>query len=159
MSTDSTPQTQHEVLEARDIIAMLPHRYPFVMIDRIVSHVPWKQAVGIKCVTVNEPYFEGHFPGNPIMPGVLIQEAMAQVAATIALKNEPGHQVALLGVDKFRIRKPVVPGDQLRIVADVLKVRGVFWRFKAEATVDGETVANGEFLASITPEAITEGKS
>jgi 3-hydroxyacyl-[acyl-carrier-protein] dehydratase len=144
-------------MDIQELLDTLPHRYPFLLVDRITEWVPAKKAVGYKNVTVNEPFFNGHFPGRPIMPGVLIVEAMAQVAATLAVRGAgKGNQVMLLGIDDVRIRKPVVPGDKLVIASEVLKVKGIFWRFKGTATVDGADVASGEFLAAVTT---ADGKS
>ena len=138
-------------MDIQELLETLPHRFPFLMVDRITEWEAGKRAVGYKNVSINEPFFPGHFPGRPIMPGVLIIEAMAQVAATLAVRGAgKGNQVYLLGVDDYRVRKPVVPGDRLDLEAEVLKVKGVFWRFKATAKVDGHVVASGEFLASVT---------
>ena len=138
-------------MDTQELMATLPHRYPFLMVDRITEWVAGTKAVGYKNVTVNEPYFTGHFPDRPIMPGVMIIEAMAQVAATLAVRGgEKGTQVYLLGVDDYRVRTPVVPGDKLELEAVVLKVKGIFWRFKGSAKVDGKEVASGEFLAAVT---------
>ena len=140
-------------MDVQELLKTLPHRYPFLLVDRITEWVKGERAVGYKNVTVNEPYFTGHFPDRPIMPGVLIVEAMAQVAATLAMRGNPGLQVFLLGIDDFRVRIPVVPGDKLEIEVVVLKVKGIFWRFKGLGKVDGKEVASGEFLAAVqTPE-------
>ncbi len=139
------------VMDIQELLDTLPHRYPFLLVDRITRWEPGKLAAGYKNVTVNEPFFQGHFPGRPIMPGVLLIEAMAQVAATLAVRGAgKGNQVMLLGVDDCRIRKPVVPGDKLEITSEVIKVKGIFWRFKGTAAVDGQDVASGEFLAAVT---------
>lgn len=134
----------------QEITKYLPHRYPFILVDRIIELEEFKRVVGIKNVTINEPFFQGHFPGNPIMPGVLILEAMAQVAGILGL-HSLGHQgdqrVYFLGIDKARFRKPVVPGDQLRFELEVLQHRGGIWRFKGVALVDGIKVAEAELLA------------
>ena len=137
-------------MDVQELLETLPHRYPFLLVDRITE---WDAdravAKGYKNVTVNEPFFNGHFPGRPIMPGVLILEAMAQVAATLAMRGGKGYQVYLLGVDDYRIRKPVVPGDRLDIDVQVTKVKGAFWRFTGKARVGNDEVAGGEFLASV----------
>lgn len=138
-------------MDIQELLDTLPHRYPFLLVDRITGWTAGKKAAGYKNVTVNEPFFNGHFPGRPIMPGVLIIEAIAQIAATLAVRGAGrGNQVMLLGVDDFRIRKPVVPGDRLDLEAEVIKVKGIFWRFKGTATVEGAAVASGEFLAAVT---------
>lgn len=149
MSTNA--QDLPPTMDVQELLTTLPHRYPFLLIDRVTEWVPGKKAAGYKNVTINEPFFQGHFPGRPIMPGVLMIEAMAQMAATLAMRGGgKGNQVMLLGVDDFRIRKPVVPGDKLSITAEVIKVKGIFWRFAGTATVDGADVAKGEFLAAVT---------
>lgn len=132
---------------------MIPHRYPFLMIDKVKDMVPAKSAVGIKNVTINEPFFQGHFPVRPVMPGVLIVEAMAQTAGvlvvhTLGTEGE-GQLVYFMTVDKARFRKPVVPGDQVEVHVEVLRNRGNVWKFKGEAKVDGVIVADAEYGAMI----------
>ena len=147
------PKSLPPTMDVQELLATLPHRYPFLLVDRITEWKHGELAKGYKNVTANEPYFTGHFPERPIMPGVLIVEAMAQVAATLAMRGNPGLQVYLLGIDDFRVRTPVVPGDKLELEAVVLKVKNIFWRFKGTARVDGKEVASGEFLAAVqTPE-------
>ena len=140
-------------LDINEIMAYLPHRYPFLMVDKIVEIEEGKQITGIKNVTINEPFFQGHFPGHPIMPGVLIIEAMAQVGGILAFKSDPenaeGKVVYFMGIDKARFRKPVVPGDQIRIVVTVLKQRRAIWKFKGEAFVEDKLVAEAELMATI----------
>jgi 3-hydroxyacyl-[acyl-carrier-protein] dehydratase len=140
-------------LDINEIMAYLPHRYPFLMVDKIVEFEEGKQITGIKNVTINEPFFQGHFPGHPIMPGVLIIEAMAQVGGILAFKSDPenaeGKVVYFMGIDKARFRKPVVPGDQVRIVLTVLKQRRAIWKFKGEAFVEDKLVAEAELMATI----------
>lgn len=135
-----------------DIHRLLPHRYPFALVDRIIDFVPGKLAVGIKNVTFNEPHFQGHFPGRPIMPGVLIVEAMAQVGGVV-LTQLPDIQVGLFmfaGIDKVRFRRPVVPGDQLVMTVELLSVkRRRFGKMQGRAEVDGQLVAEGELMFSI----------
>ncbi len=133
------------------IMAALPHRYPFLLVDRIVEVDPGERVVGIKNVTMNEPFFQGHFPGNPVMPGVLIVEAMAQTGAVMALR-EGGEEVAgrvfyLAAVDKVRFRRPVVPGDQLRMELTVLSMRRSRCKMAGRATVDGELAAEAVLLS------------
>ena len=140
-------------LDINEIMAYLPHRYPFLLVDKIVEFEEGKRITGIKNVTINEPFFQGHFPGHPIMPGVLIIEAMAQVGGLLAFKSEPdkaeGKVVYFMGVDKAKFRIPVVPGDQIMLVLTVLKQRRAIWKFKGEAFVDDNLVAEAELMATI----------
>jgi beta-hydroxyacyl-ACP dehydratase FabZ len=138
------------MFDTREISKYLPHRYPFALVDRIIEIEKFKRVVGIKNVTLNEPFFQGHFPNNPIMPGVLIIEAMAQVAGVLglySLEREGDQNVYFLGIDNARFRKPVTPGDQIRFELDVLQYRGGIWRFKGIALVEGNKVAEAELLA------------
>lgn len=143
------------VLEVDEIMALLPHRYPFLMVDRLVDIKPGDSAVAIKNVSFNEEFFQGHFPGKPVMPGVLIVEAMAQGAAAFTSYTEnldvEGKVVLFMGVDKARFRKPVVPGDQLRIKVRTARARPPVWRFEGEATVDGKLVAEASYSAMLAP--------
>ncbi len=137
-------------VDIRRILEILPHRYPFLLVDRIVEMEPRQRIVGIKNVTINEPFFQGHFPGNPVMPGVLILEAMGQVAAVLFLAEEEmtaGHFVYFAGADKIRFRRPVVPGDQLRCEVEVLRVRRKSCKVQARATVDGELAAEATLFS------------
>ena len=140
------------MIDIDKILDLLPHRYPFLMIDRVVELSPGERAVAIKCVSINEPHFQGHFPEQPIMPGVLLCEAFAQTAAVVALSaNEEiaGKAVYLLGLDKVRFRKPVRPGDQVRITAEKeTEARGI-WKFRCFAEVDGVKVADGGLMATV----------
>jgi len=143
------------VMEQADIQALLPHRYPFLLVDRIKELDPDRRVVGIKNVTVNEPFFQGHFPGRPVMPGVLIIEAMAQVGGVLAFKSmgqSAKPVVYLTGVDGAKFRKPVVPGDQLRFEIDVIRKRPPFWKMQAKAFVDDELVCEAEVTAMVTEE-------
>jgi len=144
------------MIEIKEIMAMLPHAYPFLLVDRIVEIEPGKRAVGIKNVTYNEPFFPGHFPGRPIMPGVLIVEAMAQTAGVLVFNSLPEEErkklVFFLGMDNVRFRKPVIPGDQLRMELEITRHRQSIWRFKGKALVDGNVVAEGDLLAMIGEE-------
>ncbi len=143
------------VMEQAEIQALLPHRYPFLLVDRIKELDPDRRIVGIKNVTINEPFFQGHFPGRPVMPGVLIIEAMAQVGGVLAFKSmgESARPVVYLtGVDGAKFRKPVVPGDQLRFEIDVVKKRPPFWKMQAKAFVDSELVCEAEVTAMVTEE-------
>ncbi|NOY63908.1 MAG: 3-hydroxyacyl-ACP dehydratase FabZ [Nitrospirae bacterium] len=135
----------------KEIMEVLPHRYPFLMVDRIIEIEEGKRIVGIKNVTMNEAFFQGHFPGNPIMPGVLIIEAMAQVSGVLAYKSGmSGKATYFLSIEKAKFRKPVVPGDQLRLEITVLRGRQTIWRFAGNAYVDDKLVAEAEFTAMIT---------
>lgn len=144
------------MIEINEIMKILPHAYPFLLVDRIVEIEPEKRIVGIKNVTYNEPFFPGHFPGRPIMPGVLIVEAMAQTAGVLAFKSMPGEErgkpVYFLGIDNVRFRKPVTPGDQLRLELEITKHRQAIWGFRGKALVDGKLVAEAELLAMMGEE-------
>ena len=137
-----------------EILARIPHRYPFLLVDRAEEYRPHQSIVGIKCVTANEPFFQGHFPGAPVMPGVLILEALAQAGALLAclsLTPEETKQkiTYLMGIDGARFRKPVVPGDRLELEVEVTKHKAAVWKQKAVAKVDGQVVAEAEFMAMI----------
>ena len=140
------------MLSATEIQKIIPHRYPFLLVDRIIELEPMKRAVGIKNVTITEPFFQGHFPGQPVLPGVLILEAMAQVGAVAALyPPENRGKVALFAsIDRVKFRKPVVPGDQLQMVAELAKVRGGMGKLWCEAFVDGQVVAEGELMFALS---------
>ena len=141
-------------MDAKAIQALLPHRYPFLLIDRVVEIGPDK-LVAIKNVSANEPFFQGHFPGHPVMPGVLVVEAMAQAGAVLAGKaagfDPSTHVVYFMAMDKVKFRRPVVPGDQLVIEVVPLRKGGAVWKLKGAARVDGQVVAEGEFLATVAP--------
>jgi len=138
-------------LDIQDILKTIPHRYPFLLIDKIVEIEDGKRAVAIKNVTINEPFFQGHFPGQPIMPGVLICEAIAQVGVVLALRmpSIENKLVYFAAIDKVRFKKPVLPGDQLRFEVDVLWMRGSLGRMKGKATVNDEVAAEGEFTFAL----------
>ncbi|WP_425058594.1 3-hydroxyacyl-[acyl-carrier-protein] dehydratase FabZ [Sporomusa carbonis] len=140
------------ILNATEIQEIIPHRYPMLLVDRIVELEPMKRAVGIKNVTMNEHFFMGHFPEKPVMPGVLILEAMAQVGGVAMLYPEEyrGKLAFFAGMDRVKFRKPVVPGDQLYMVAEIIKLRGLAGKVWAEAFVDGQIVAEAEFLFALT---------
>ena len=145
-------------MNCQEIQAILPHRYPFLLVDRIVEFEAGRRIIGIKNVTVNEPFFPGHFPEQPVMPGVLQLEAMAQVGAVLALKGAVGSGkqiVYLAGVDKAKFRKPVFPGDQLRIEVEVLKHKSAFWKMQGKSYVDSIIVCEGEMTAMVTDEPTT----
>lgn len=141
------------VLEIEELKLLLPHRYPMLMIDRLVDIRPGESAVGVKCVSVNEPFFVGHFPQKPVMPGVFIIEAMAQAAAAFASYTESldveGKIVLFMGVDHARFRRPVTPGDQLRILVKTEQRRPPVWKFSGEATVEGKRAAEAQFSAML----------
>lgn len=140
------------VLACEQILNLLPHRYPFALVDRVVAHEPGRMAVAIKNVTFNEPHFQGHFPGRPLMPGVLIVEAMAQVGGLIVtqMPDLPKGLFVFAGIDGVRFRRPVVPGDQLRIRCELLSLkRRRFGKVQAEATVAGELVCSGTLMFSL----------
>jgi 3-hydroxyacyl-[acyl-carrier-protein] dehydratase len=154
MTTDATTSasTFSAPLEAADIMRVLPHRYPFLLVDRVVELEPGRRAVGIKQVTANEPQFTGHFPGRPIMPGVLMVEALAQTAgiAVLTLDAYRGKLGLFAGIDECRFKRMVVPGDTLRLEVTVEKLRGMFGRVRAVASVDDE-VAVEAVLSIIIP--------
>jgi 3-hydroxyacyl-[acyl-carrier-protein] dehydratase len=140
------------ILSLEDIQKLLPHRYPFALVDRIIDYIPGKLAVGIKNVTFNEPHFQGHFPDRPIMPGVLIVEAMAQVGGIVLtqMADLQGGLFMFAGIDGVRFRRPVVPGDQLVMTVELLSVkRRRFGKMRGRAEVDGQLAAEGEFMFSL----------
>jgi beta-hydroxyacyl-ACP dehydratase FabZ len=140
-------------LGLEEIQRVLPHRYPFLLIDRILTLEAGKRIVGLKNITINEPFFQGHFPGRPIMPGVLIIEAMAQVGGILALLSTPENlgnpAIFLMGLDKVRFRKPVVPGDQLRLELTTLRRGKKFWKMQGQAFVDQTLVTEAELMAAV----------
>jgi beta-hydroxyacyl-ACP dehydratase FabZ len=144
------------LLDITNILQLLPHRYPFLLVDRILGLEDGRRAVGIKNVTFNEPFFQGHFPGAPVMPGVLIVEAMAQVGAVLLLRGVPDRKDKLVyfaGIDRARFRRPVVPGDQIRFEVEVLQLRSRSARLRGEAFVEGVLVAEAEMLSSMIDRA------
>ena len=136
------------MLSATEIQEIIPHRYPMLLVDRIIELEPLKRAVGIKNVTVNEEFFQGHFPGHPVMPGVLILEAMAQVGGVAILYPEEnrGKLAFFASMDRVKFRKPVVPGDQLRTVAEIIKVRAGTGKLWVQSFVDDQLAAEAVFL-------------
>jgi 3-hydroxyacyl-[acyl-carrier-protein] dehydratase len=148
----STKNGTQTVLSIEEIHKLLPHRYPFSLVDRIIEYVPGKRAVGIKNVTFNEPHFQGHFPGRPIMPGVLIVEAMAQVGGIVLTQMTDVQEGLFMfaGIDKVRFRRPVVPGDQLIMSVELLWVKKRrFGKMQGRAEVDGQLVSEGELMFSL----------
>ena len=140
------------MMEINEIMRYLPHRYPFLLVDRIVEMEPGKRIVGIKNVSSNEPFFQGHFPGHPIMPGVLIIEAMAQTAGVLSMLmvEDPSSKVIyFMSIDKAKFRHPVSPGDQLRLELDVIKIRVPIMKFAGKAFVGDKKVAEAELTATI----------
>ncbi|MBM4361907.1 MAG: 3-hydroxyacyl-ACP dehydratase FabZ [Deltaproteobacteria bacterium] len=148
-----TPVRRAPQLDIAKILEVLPHRHPFVMVDRVTEIEPGKQIRGVKMVSAGEPWAVGHFPGRPILPGVLILEALAQLGGILAYATDPfDAQKSLmyfLGIDKAKFRHPVTPGDRLDLVVEVLHHRSNVWKFRGEALVDGALAAQGELLASV----------
>ncbi|WP_333668468.1 3-hydroxyacyl-ACP dehydratase FabZ [Elioraea tepidiphila] len=150
------PKAESRRIEALDIARIMhaiPHRFPFLLVDRVVDVVPNASAIGIKNVSINENYFQGHFPTHPVMPGVLIIESMAQTAAVLVVEtlgdDAAGKLVYFMMVENAKFRRPVVPGDQMRIHVRKDRNRGNVWKFSAEAKVDGQIVAESTFAAMI----------
>ncbi|QJC53801.1 3-hydroxyacyl-ACP dehydratase FabZ [Paenibacillus albicereus] len=140
------------MLNINEIMDIIPHRQPFLLIDRILEVEEGQRAVGIKNVTMNEPFFAGHFPGFPVMPGVLIVEALAQVGAVAILKVEAnrGKIAMFAGIDEFRFRGQVTPGDTLRLEVEITRLKGIVGKGKATASVDGKVVAEGGIMFALT---------
>ena len=151
MSADATPGV---VLDVEGIQRLLPHRPPFLLVDRVTAFEKETSLTALKGVTMNEPFFTGHFPGHPVMPGVLILEALAQACALLACLSLPPDQVKskvtyLMGIDGARFRKPVVPGDRLELKVVVTKHKASVWKMTGQALVDGQAVAEAEFMAML----------
>jgi 3-hydroxyacyl-[acyl-carrier-protein] dehydratase len=151
---DGQPSGQQGfTIDIHRILAMIPHRYPFLMIDRVLDVIPGESATGLKNVTANEPFFQGHFPGKPVMPGVLIIEAMAQTAAVVVVATlgnaAEGKLVYFMSIDSARFRKPVEPGDQLLLFCRKERQRGNVWKFSGEARVGDTVVAEATYTAMI----------
>lgn len=152
------PAEQKFVYGIRDIMRFLPHRYPFLLVDRILELEPDRRIVGLKNVTINEQFFQGHFPGAPVMPGVLIIEAMAQVAGVLIYRDLPEKDKKLIyftGIENAKFRRPVVPGDQLRIEMELLNRRNNFGKMQGRATVEGKLVAEAVVLFAIVEHPAT----
>jgi 3-hydroxyacyl-[acyl-carrier-protein] dehydratase len=141
------------MLDIKRIMELLPHRYPFLLVDKVLEMEAGKRIVTIKNVTINEPFFQGHFPGYPIMPGVLLIEAMAQTWGILILSAEPERveekSILFIGIDNARFRKPVVPGDQVRFELEAMDLKRSIWKFKGKAFVDGALVAEAELMATV----------
>src|SRR5215210_772035 len=150
---EQSQETLPGTLTNVEIQAIIPHRFPFLLVDRIVELEPGKRAVGIKNVTANEPFFQGHFPGYPVMPGVLILEAMAQVGAVavLGMPENKGKIAFFAGVDEVRFKRQVVPGDTLRIEVTMTRVRGPIGQGIGEATVEGQLACKGSFMFALAP--------
>jgi 3-hydroxyacyl-[acyl-carrier-protein] dehydratase len=147
------PDAEGVAIDIEEIMRRIPHRPPFLMVDRAEAFVPGKSIVGIKCVTINEPFFVGHFPGAPVMPGVLIVEALAQTGGLLMSKSwdvDPeGKIILFMSVDNCRFRQPVRPGDLLRLEVEVLRTRADVVKFKGRGVVDGKLAAEAEFAAML----------
>lgn len=153
MTENETTPNDLDLIDVTRIMELIPHRYPFLMIDRVKDIKFGKSAVGIKNVTINENFFQGHFPGHPVFPGVLIVEAMAQTAAALVVSTlgpeSENKLVYFMTIDEARFRKPVAPGDQLQIYIEVERSRGAVWKFTGKAKVDGKVHAEATFSAMI----------
>ena len=141
-------------LSSEEILGLLPHRYPFALVDKVIEHIPAEKAVAIKNITINEPQFQGHFPDRPIMPGVLIVEAMAQAASCLVVlenenKDSANLSVFLMKIDKARFRKPITPGDQIIMEVKKEKSRGDVWQFYGESFVDDQLACEASFAAMV----------
>lgn len=146
------------MLNCQEIQKILPHRYPFLLVDRILEIEPNVKATGLKNVTINEPFFQGHFPDFPIMPGVLLIEAMAQVAGILASHSgAKGNSVYFMSIEKAKFRKPVVPGDQLIFEVTVIQNRGKVWKFAGKTLVNDAIVAESEFTAMLSDQELSNG--
>ncbi len=149
---DNQNPINHLQLSSEDILGLLPHRYPFALVDKVIEHVIGERAVAIKNITINEPQFQGHFPNRPLMPGVLIVESMAQVGGVIVsqMPDLPKGLFVFAGINNVKFRKPVVPGDQLIITCELISIkRKRFGKINSEAHVDGKLVCSGELMFSL----------
>ena len=152
-------QTAREAITVEEVMRVLPHRYPFLMVDRVLYMEPGRRAVGVKNVTINEPYFQGHFPTRPVMPGVLQIEAMAQLAGVLLLRDVEcnGKLPFLMSIDGVKFRRPVVPGDQLVLEAEVVKVRSRSGEVATRALVDGKVVSEARIKFMIVEQEGSDG--
>ena len=144
--------SENNQLSSEEILGLLPHRFPFALVDRVIEHVPGQKAIALKNVTINEPQFQGHFPGRPLMPGVLIVESMAQVGGIIVtqMPDLPRGLFVFAGINNVKFRRPVIPGDQLVITCELLSIkRKRFGKVKGEVHVDGKLVCSGELMFSL----------
>ena len=149
---DNTNNLYNSKLSTEQILGLLPHRYPFALVDKVIEHIPGQKAVAIKNITINEPQFQGHFPDQPVMPGVLIVESMAQVGGIIVtqMPDLPRGLFVFAGIDNVKFRRPVIPGDQLIITCELLSIkRKRFGKVKGEAHVEGKLVCSGELMFSL----------
>ena len=153
MSDETAASEAGISIDIAEILRRIPHRYPFLLVDRAESYVPHKSIVGIKCVTMNEPFFQGHFPENPVMPGVLIIEAIAQTGAVLMSKtldaDVEGKTIFFMSMDDVRFRSPVRPGDVLRMPVEVLRARSDVYKFRGQAFVGDKLAAQVEFAAMV----------
>ena len=155
MSTGEAGAVDTGVIDIDEIMRALPHRYPFALLDRVTECVPGERAAGLKNVTISEPFFQGHFPDAPIMPGVLILESLAQLSGILAIRTEvgrtrePSQKFYFAGIDDARFKRPVVPGDQLWLETTLLRSRRNIWRFSARANVDGKLAAEGTLTCAL----------
>jgi 3-hydroxyacyl-[acyl-carrier-protein] dehydratase len=153
------PETQQApvTLDVQQIMDVIPHRYPFLLVDRVTEHVQGKHIYGYKNVSINEPFFQGHFPEKPIMPGVLLVEALAQLGCILVAHLPEGKNKLVLfaGIDGVRFRRPVVPGDKLELYAELLKLKGPIGKAYGKATVNGELAVDGDILFSMIPQPET----
>jgi 3-hydroxyacyl-[acyl-carrier-protein] dehydratase len=158
MSNDMPDTAGEPVLDVERIQRLIPHRPPFLLVDRVVAHEPGKRLVAWKAVTMNEPFFVGHFPGHPVMPGVLVLEAMAQAAALLAVLDLPAEEIErkvtyLMGIDNARFRRPVLPGDRLELEVEVVRHKGAVWKTRGTARVEGQVAAEAEYMAMLADAA------
>ena len=153
---DDSPTKQNRIVEIGEIMDMIPHRYPFLLVDKVIDLIPDATATGIKNVTMNEPFFQGHFPDHPIMPGVLIVEAMAQTSAILVIETtgkKANGVVYFMTIEQARFRRPVGPGDRLELHVEKQRSRGNVWKFRGEAKVDRKLMAEATYSAMIVEEA------